>query len=700
MYLGFADQWTSPNNNYGPETVEVVKNFQSYYGLAVNGIVDEVTYAKIMEAAEAPFSEGANSPLVTEFKKDLMVAGFATSWTNPNSNYGPETIDYVKEFQSYYGLEATGNGDEATLNKLEEVLNSPYQLGESSSAIREVKTQLMNLGFADQWTNPNDNYGPEMVEVVENFQSHYGLVVNGIVDAVTIEKINALLESPYQLGESHPEIREMKSDLMTLGFGTHWNSPNSNYGPETVEVVKNFQSYYGLPVNGIVDSVTAEKINALLDSPYRLGESSAEIREMKSDLMALGFGTHWNSPNNNYGPETVEVVKNFQSYYGLAVNGIMDSVTAEKMTSVLNSHYQLGNSSAEIREIKTDLMLLGFANHWYSPNDHYGPEAVEVVKNFQTTYGLPVSGIVDEVTYSEIKSLLNHRVYSEYNITLDEAMNMQMRVKPQTDRNYAYVSAEYIDNNGKVTASALNIRSGLGTSNAVVGTLSQGDTVNIISEVNGWYQIEYSGAGWVDAARADVKYYLNPNNFMNLERQSFQFLNLERPSGATPSELNSFLEGKGILEGMGQAFIDAGRIHGVNEIYLLSHALLETGHGTSTLATGVKVNGVTVYNMFGIGAVDSNPLGGGSQRAYQEGWTTPEKSIIGGAQFIGNNYVKAGQNTLYKMRWNPAAMAINGYATHQYATDIGWASKQVNTMHNLYNEIGLKNIFLDIPVYK
>src|SRR5699024_11105346 len=107
----------------------------------------------------------------------------------------------------------------------------------------------------------------------------------------------------------------------------------------------------------------------------------------------------------------------------------------------------------------------------------------------------------------------------------------------------------------------------------------------------------------------------------------------------------------------------------------------------------------TTYNMYGIGAIDSNPLECGAVRAYEEGWFTPEASIIGGAQFIGNNYVKAGQNTLYKMRWNPLAMDESGSASHQYATDIGWASKQVSTMYNLYREMGITTIYLDIPEY-
>ncbi|AIC96158.1 Beta-N-acetylglucosaminidase [Shouchella lehensis G1] len=76
---------------------------------------------------------------------------------------------------------------------------------------------------------------------------------------------------------------------------------------------------------------------------------------------------------------------------------------------------------------------------------------------------------------------------------------------------------------------------------------------------------------------------------------------------------------------------------------------------------------------------------------------SPYKAIVGGASFIGNNYVKSGQNTLYKMRWNIDGLIENGRPTHQYATDIGWAFKQVNNMYNLYQEIGSYNLVLEIP---
>jgi len=53
------------------------------------------------------------------------------------------------------------------------------------------------------------------------------------------------------------------------------------------------------------------------------------------------------------------------------------------------------------------------------------------------------------------------------------------------------------------------------------------------------------------------------------------------------------------------------------------------------------------------------------------------------------------QNTLYKMRWNP-----NNPGVHQYATDIGWAAKQVGRIRSLYDLIDTYTLSFDIPRYK
>jgi beta-N-acetylglucosaminidase/SH3-like domain-containing protein len=301
------------------------------------------------------------------------------------------------------------------------------------------------------------------------------------------------------------------------------------------------------------------------------------------------------------------------------------------------------------------------------------------------------------------------KVYQSYNLSLSEMESLQMKATPQTDKKYnTYIRADAVTLAGPATGTingTWNVRGGAGTDYWVVGQVSKSDSLQILSKVKGtdgndWYRINFDKA-WVNASPDDVVYYINPNNFENSTVDSFQFLKLSVTANLDETEVNNrILNGKGILQGKAAAFITAGTTYGVNEIYLISHALLETGNGMSQLASGVVINGRTVYNMYGIGAYDADPVNSGAKYAYNAGWFTPEAAIIGGAQFIAEGYINAGQDTLYKMRWNPEAAITKGYASHQYASDIGWASKQVNQIYNLYTLLNSYSLVLDIPKYQ
>jgi len=99
--------------------------------------------------------------------------------------------------------------------------------------------------------------------------------------------------------------------------------------------------------------------------------------------------------------------------------------------------------------------------------------------------------------------------------------------------------------------------------------------------------------------------------------------------------------------------------------------------------------------MFGVGAIDKNALYGGIKYAQQAGWNTPEKAILGGAQFIANNYIKSGQNTLYKMRFNPQNPGV-----HQYATGIDFAKSNAKRISDFYQQIQTDGQYYDVDQYK
>lgn len=247
-----------------------------------------------------------------------------------------------------------------------------------------------------------------------------------------------------------------------------------------------------------------------------------------------------------------------------------------------------------------------------------------------------------------------------------------------------------------------------------------------------------SSTGTRTATKAEIYNEMNPNTSINDPTAMFMFMKLNFTEGITAEKLNKTLTTAGVLQGKGQAFLDAGRKYDVNPIYLVSHALLETGYGKSQLSKGTTIteiadtskageiyqtfveNGVnvsylvgykmiklpqpvTVYNMYGIGAYDENPhfpnraLVTGTTTAYKNGWTSVEAAIIGGADWIGDGYINNptyNQNTLYKMRWD---FATNW---HQYATDVLWARKQTGNIAKLVNQMDNPVLEFDIPRFK
>lgn len=331
------------------------------------------------------------------------------------------------------------------------------------------------------------------------------------------------------------------------------------------------------------------------------------------------------------------------------------------------------------------------------------------------------------------KSKKKSVAYSTHDITLSSALTKQMSTSPKTDKKYGgYIPKDSVKLASTGTTGTVTKQVPIITSSArTLGTLASKAKVTIQGEESindtDYYKI---ATGWVNASSADTKYYLNPATFNDTAKQEFfQYAKLSSFSALNKDEINQkILVNKGVLKNTAAFYLQAAFKYDVNEIYLISHSSLETGNGTSRLATGVKVKAQTdadgnfiyssngekeitvladdaqdydakVYNVYGIGAYDSNALKYGARRAYNEGWTSLSKAIIEGAKFAAETYIYAGQDTLYEMRWNPNALVTKGRPYHQYASDIGWAAKQTKFFEQLYSLLDSYTIEYDVPHY-
>lgn len=207
-----------------------------------------------------------------------------------------------------------------------------------------------------------------------------------------------------------------------------------------------------------------------------------------------------------------------------------------------------------------------------------------------------------------------------------------------------------------------------------------------------------------------------------LRLDTFQTTTMNGTEAQVVASLNTMLQNCGTLTNQGQAFFDAAKATGVSPVYLAAHARIESGNGSSKLATGKDKNGnfTGYYNFYGIGAYDSDPVTGGQAYAKANGWNTIAAAVKGGAQWIANNYIRSSllystgydQNTLYKMRWDPFATAniINGVKKsngqsysrpNEYAIDLDWACGISNIMAQYPATLNLCGPELfDIPQYK
>ena len=146
--------------------------------------------------------------------------------------------------------------------------------------------------------------------------------------------------------------------------------------------------------------------------------------------------------------------------------------------------------------------------------------------------------------------------------------------------------------------------------------------------------------------------------------------NLGSWSEITVDEMNAWINKKcsskssSTFIGHGDAFIKAANMSGLDPRYILAHAALETGWGTSNICK-------TKNNYFGINAKDSSPF----TSAYTFG-SGIEEGVCGGAMWIRKNYYdRHKQRTIYMMNHDP-----NGW--HNYASDKEWGNKIASTMAN------------------
>ena len=271
-------------------------------------------------------------------------------------------------------------------------VDKPEPSEERIERVKALQRQLTWLGF-----NPglvDGRYGSQTTEAVRRFQQVRGLPADGVAHPATLSALRAGTPDRPFSGRVQ-RVRQLQRELTGLGFAP--GPDDGRYGPQTTEAVKRFQRSRSLPDDGVADQATLAALHGhQLSQPFSRREE--RVKELQHQLAALGLKP--GLIDGRYGPITTDAVRRFQRAHDLPVDGVADPVTLNALkASVKGSPFLV--RTERVKELQRQLHRLGLEPGMV--DGRYGPLTTEAVKRFQEAHSLPVDGIADPETLSQIK---------------------------------------------------------------------------------------------------------------------------------------------------------------------------------------------------------------------------------------------------------------------------------------------------------
>lgn len=215
----------------------------------------------------------------------------------------------------------------------------------------------------------------------------------------------------------------------------------------------------------------------------------------------------------------------------------------------------------------------------------------------------------------------------------------------------------------------------------------------------------FDNGTWLCASDKAIKYQMDPRNILNQDNV-FQFLELNYVEGAQTIEgINDITEGS-FLEGddISEALIEAGKKADVDPYFIASRLIQEQGRDGTTLSKGYEYEDKVVYNPFNVNAKGNSQeeiLQNAAEYAYNQGWDTLEKALIGGVEFIKEGYINKGQDTLYLQKFDIVNQDEKLYV-NQYMQNLLAPQSEASNMLKIYeySDTVDSNLNFVIPLYE
>lgn len=138
------------------------------------------------------------------------------------------------------------------------------------------------------------------------------------------------------------------------------------------------------------------------------GYSGQAVRDLQNSLVAAGY--YARSVDGDYGSTTKEAVILFQLAHGLPPSGEADDATRAAIRAAENQGYRPGggvvyaegNRGSMIVDMQQKLQSAGYLSG--GVDGVYGEDTKNAVKRYQQDHNIPVSGVIDEMTYADLNN--------------------------------------------------------------------------------------------------------------------------------------------------------------------------------------------------------------------------------------------------------------------------------------------------------
>lgn len=414
--------------------------------------------------------KGTVNPYYAEYcdGKSVSCAGLKQWGTVTLANQGKNALQILRY---YYGNDVEIVRSDNIRSIPQSYPGSPLRQGSSGPAVFTLQRQLNRIAKDYPFLgklNVDGVFGAQMASTVRAFQKQFNLTADGVVGRQTWYKISYIYVSVKDLAELTSEGETAGGTLPDGSWGgtvlrqgsrgsavervQFWLNTIAQYddniptltvdgifGTGTTAAVRAFQRRHGLTVDGVVGKTTWDAIyreyrsiqsdngtpNAYPGTPLRPGDRGQNVRLVQFWLkIARSVYSALNDVGVDgiFGPSTTAAVKKFQSYFGLASDGIVGRATWSKLYEVYNDAandllapnlrpgdypgvLRVGSSGRAVRELQFYLYILSAYQSSIpavSIDGRFGSSTEASVRAYQKFAGLTVDGIVGRATWDSL----------------------------------------------------------------------------------------------------------------------------------------------------------------------------------------------------------------------------------------------------------------------------------------------------------